>query len=384
MTELLYYTDAYISRFTATVLSCESAGNAWRVVLDKTAFFPESGGQSADTGMIATSRVTDAKIKDGVVYHITDSPVTVGEVCDCSLDFEERFAKMQCHTAEHIISGLIHTHFGYDNVGFHLGGEDVTLDISAPLDRKELDFIEELANRAVFENIHVVTEELFGDAVKTRAYRSKLDFSDADSVRVVTVPGYDACACCAPHVSHSGEIGIIKLLDFCSYKGGVRIHMAAGSRALADYRKRYTAVAAISASLSAPQCEVAEAVCQTVKRLSDAEYKLKEQELIFARALAEALTYTAENRVEYLPMLTLASLREFSNFAAAKTGGILVALTGSEGDYKYVIYSKNRNLSELSGKINAALNGKGGGRGEMLQGSFSSKLFEIKDFFEKL
>ena len=382
MTELLYYKSAYISTFSATVLSCEADGEAWKVTLDKTAFFPESGGQYADTGRIGTAHVLNAKAEDGVVVHITDSPVEASKTYECEIDFDKRFEKMQCHTAEHIVSGLIHKHFGYDNVGFHLGEEDVTLDISAPLDREALDFIEELANRAVFENVEVVAEELFGEAVSLREYRSKLEFTD--SVRVVTVPGYDACACCAPHVLRTGEIGIIKLLDFYSYKGGVRIHMMAGRRALADYRARYTSVLAISAILSAPQCEVADAVRQTAERLASIEYKLRETELAFARALADGLSYSEKNRVEYNPALTPATLREFANCAVTKTGGILVALCGEEGDYKYVITSKTRDITSLTKKINAALGGKGGGRGEMIQGSFSSKLSEINDFFEKL
>ena len=382
MTELLYYNSAYISKFSAIVLSCEAAGDVFHITLDKTAFFPESGGQYSDTGRIADARVFDVKIEDGVVFHITDTPLDVGKTYDCLIDFDKRFEKMQCHTAEHIVSGLIHKHFGYDNVGFHLGEDDVTLDISAPLDREALDFIETLANRAVFENIEIVTEELSDEEVSGRSYRSKLEFTD--SVRVVTVPGYDACACCAPHVLRTGEIGIIKLLDFYSYKGGVRIHMTAGRRALADYRARYTSVAAISAILSAPQCEVTDAVRQTVERLGVAEYKHKETEQNCARALAEVLLYRDGNRVEYSPVLTPQTLREFANSAVLKTGGILVALCGEEGDYKYVITSKTRDISALTKKINAALGGKGGGRGEMIQGSFSSKLSEIQEFFEKL
>ena len=155
MTEKLYYIDAYTSEFTATVLSCEPEGDLFAVTLDRTAFFPEEGGQYADTGYIESVRVLDAKERDGIIYHITREPVEVGASLECRIDFAERYEKMQCHTAEHILSGLIHKHFSLDNVGFHLGNDYVTMDVSGVLSRAELDMIEDMANEAVFKNVAV-------------------------------------------------------------------------------------------------------------------------------------------------------------------------------------------------------------------------------------
>jgi len=156
MTEKLYYKDAYIKEFEAEIVSLSPCEGGFDIVLDRTAFFPEEGGQSADTGFIGSSRVQHAYERDGVVHHITDS-APEGKTVSCVLDFSARFEKMQCHTAEHILCGIIHRLFGLDNVGFHLGDEEVTFDVNGVLDRAQLDKVEEIANNAVFSNwqIHV-------------------------------------------------------------------------------------------------------------------------------------------------------------------------------------------------------------------------------------
>lgn len=298
MTELLYYKDAYIKEFDATVISCDECDEGYLTVLDRTAFFPEEGGQYADTGFIAGARVTDGRIKDGVVYHLTDTALTVGEEVHCTLDFDGRFEKMQCHSAEHLLSGLIHTHFGFDNVGFHLSREYVTFDVSAPLLREQLDFIETLANLAVYENRKITAAFPTPEELSGMDYRAKLELSE--NVRIVTVDGYDACACCAPHVCSTGEIGVIKLLDFEKHKGGVRIYMTAGKRALIDYRARYTAIRKISEILSEPQATVADAVSARCKALSELEYKLREARLAIVDLRAEAIPRTDGNAVALL------------------------------------------------------------------------------------
>lgn len=378
-TEKLYYENAYISDFYASVISTQSIDGGYDVILDKTAFFPEEGGQSADTGYIAESRVLNVYEKDGVIHHITDTEPTLGEHW-CSVDFDSRFEKMQCHTAEHILCGIIHSLFGFDNVGFHLGDDEVTFDVSGVLDRDQLDRVEEMANEVVFSNIQV--EAFFPPERRLPyiKYRSKLDI--AEGVRLVRIGEVDICACCAPHVSSTGEIGIIKILDFMKHRGGTRIWMTAGKRALIDYRRRYENIKKISGMLSAPQSDVAVTLEGYISDCEEMKAALKSARLKIAELYAMTVEPTEGNLVILLPDLTIPELIAFSNIANKRVGKITVALSGSDGDYKYVISSSSVDLSTLSKDINAALCGRGGGRAEMLQGSFATALDEIKSYFK--
>ena len=378
-TEKLYYENAYTSDFYASVISTQSIDGGYDVILDKTAFFPEEGGQSADTGYIAESRVLNVYEKDGVIHHITDTEPTLGEHW-CSVDFDSRFEKMQCHTAEHILCGIIHSLFGFDNVGFHLGDDEVTFDVSGVLDRDQLDRVEEMANEVVFSNIQV--EAFFPPERRLPyiKYRSKLDI--AEGVRLVRIGEVDICACCAPHVSSTGEIGIIKILDFMKHRGGTRIWMTAGKRALIDYRRRYENIKKISGMLSAPQSDVAVTLEGYISDCEEMKAALKSARLKIAELYAMTVKPTEGNLIILLPDLTIPELIAFSNIANKRVGKITVALSGNDGDYKYVISSSSVDLSTLSKDINAVLCGRGGGRAEMLQGSFATTLEEIKSYFK--
>ena len=379
MTELLYYTDAYIEEFDARVLSVEKQGEAYIAVLDKTAFFPEEGGQYSDTGFVGDARVLDAKIKNGVVFHMLDREVAVGSTLHCKLDFGERYEKMQCHSAEHLLCGLLHKHFGCDNVGFHLGRDYVTFDISIPLSREQLDQIEDEANRAVYENREIFAAFPTGEELSGLEYRSKLEMTE--NVRIVTIDGYDSCACCAPHVRRTGEIGVIKMLDAVSHRGGLRIYLAAGSRALRDYRARYVESQKISAMLSEPQKTISDAVARQSAALADAEARLAEARRAIAALYIERLSPDAEFSVAVLDGFSPNDLREYAKLAKERHSGYAVALSGEDGAYKYAVAKRGASLGEEIKKINAALCGVGGGRGEIVQGSFSATLSDIENYF---
>ncbi len=379
MTEKLYYKDSYIREFCATVLSVESLDGKTLAVLDKTAFFPEEGGQSADRGYIGDVRVLDVFEREGTVYHVTDGEPPLGEVF-CKIDFDERYEKMQCHTAEHILCGIIHRLYGLENVGFHLGEELVTFDVSAPLTRAELDTVEELANRAVFDNIPVETLTPLPEELASLSYRAKLDIKEG--VRIVKIGEVDSCACCAPHVASTGEIGLIKILDFMKHRGGTRIFMVAGRRALLDYRRKYENILKISALLSVPQHETAEGLRAYIADREEERYKLREASKRLAEALAESVSATDGNVVRYIPDVGIDELRAFVNAAAPRVGGTLVALTGCEGDYKYIITSKKENLAISARAINTALSGRGGGKPDVIQGSFRTDLLSICEYFK--
>ena len=379
MTEKLYYQDAYISSFAANVVLVTPCDRGYDVVLDKTAFFPEEGGQSADTGKIGDANVIHVYEHDGIVHHITDKAPSIGEKT-CVINFDDRFVKMQCHTAEHILCGIIHRLFGLDNVGFHLGDDEVVFDVNGVLDREQLDRVEDLANEAVFANWPIETIFPTPNELLEINYRAKLDITEG--VRLVKIGNVDTCACCAPHVSYTGEIGLIKILDFMKHRGGTRIWMVAGRRALMDYRARYENIKAISGMLSTPQLETADTLKSYMAENDVMRAALKQARLRIAELEAEKIEPTDDSAVFYLPDFSIPELIAFSNVANKRIGQLTVALSGTEGDYKYVISSNTTDLRRVAKEINTALGGRGGGRAEMIQGSFSATLDEIKNYFK--
>lgn len=377
MTEKLYYIDSYISEFSASVLSVTPLDNGFLVVLDKTAFFPEEGGQSSDRGYIGSSRVRHVYENEGIIYHVVDKAPEQNSVF-CKVDFEERFDKMQQHTAEHILSGVIHKLYGYDNVGFHLGDDIVTFDINHPLTREQLDEIEILANEAVFRNLKVEAYFPSPDELEDTEYRSKLDLTE--NVRLVKIGDVDSCACCAPHVKYTGEVGLIKCLDFMHHRGGVRITMCAGKRALLDYREKYRNVREISAILCEPQHTTAEALNRYAKDKERLKLELKNVRRAYAESLADTI-FSEENAVIVIDHVEMDELRDFANKAVNNVKGILVALMGTDGDYKYIMASQSVDLRQMSKEINSKLSGRGGGHPQMIQGSLFVDLNTIKEFF---
>lgn len=379
MTEKLYYRNAYIKEFRANVLSVSRTDTGYDVILDRTAFFPEEGGQSADRGRISDAQVLDVQEEDGVIHHLTDKAPVLGEA-ECEIDFDERFEKMQLHTAEHIICGMIHKLFGYDNVGFHLGTEEVTFDVNGIITREELDRVESLANEVVFSNVAIETLFPTPDELSNMKYRAKLD--TLEGIRIVKIGDYDTCACCAPHVAYTGEVGLIKILDFMKHRGGTRVWMTAGRRAVADYRAKYENIKKISALTSAPQHDTAEILEAYMHESESIKSALKAARIKIAELEAERIDVTEKNAVFYLPDFTTPELIAFSNVAKAKVGGITVALSGNESDFKYVISSENCELTKKIKEINKALSGRGGGKPNMMQGSFGASLAEIRKYFE--
>lgn len=383
MTEKLYEINSHMDKFNATVLSCEKSNNGYMVVLDKTAFFPEGGGQNADTGYLDKAAVTDVQIKNGIIVHYTDLPLTTGTSVNGRIDWKQRFIRMQNHSGEHIVSGIIHKKYGFNNVGFHMGNEDITLDIDGVLDREQLDEIEYEANLAVSKNIIVKTEYPSPEKLSALDYRSKLDI--AENVRIVTIDGYDMCACCAPHVKATGEIGIIKLLDFIHYKNGLRIHMLCGFSALADYKTKYRNNLEISNMLSSKRDETANAVA----RLLDENAKLKQEihslKKNYIKYKCACIEPTDNNICVFEENMDMNTLREYANEIIQKCGNICAAFSGNDKDgYIYVILSRSIPLRTLSKSINSAINGRGGGRDNILQGQSHAKRADIEKYFSNL
>lgn len=377
MTEKLYYTDSHIHEFSARVLSCEKAKKGFAVVLDKTAFFPEGGGQPADTGIIGPAAVRDVQEQNGDIFHYTDQALTPGEEYASALDWEQRLCRMQNHSGEHIVSGITHKLYGFDNVGFHMGAECMTIDFSGELSWEQLTEIETLANQAVRDDLPVKTCFPGPEALSQMEYRSKLELTR--DVRIVEIPGADRCACCAPHVKRTGEIGLIKLLSAERHRGGVRIELVCGMDALRECRLMQENVTAVSGLLSAKRAKSAAAVERVLAEQARLKERVAELSMALARLKAERFGYTEGNICVFDKVLDEVALRELVNLLMEKCGGMAGAFSGSdETGYMYIIGSKNIDLRSHSREINAAINGKGGGTAEMIRGRASTSAENIQ------
>lgn len=381
MTEKLYYSDSHLSRFTARVVDCREEKGGFRVALDKTAFFPEGGGQSADTGRIGAVRVLDAHERGGVVWHYTASPIPVGEECECEIDFEQRYRRMQNHSGEHIVSGITHALHGADNVGFHMGAECMTIDFDKELDWDALMEIERRANEAVRENLPIKATFPDDAALKALDYRSKLELTE--NVRIVEIPGIDLCACCAPHVSHTGEVGLVKILDAVRHRGGVRVSLVCGMDALDTVRDMQKNVTDAGRLLSAKRGEVAAAVERVLAQEQALKARVAALGMAHARRLADSEPARDGNICVFDAILDESALRELVNLLADKCTGYAAAFSGDdERGYRYIIGSRHVDLRKASRDINAGISGRGGGKPEMIEGRASKPADEIREFVE--
>ena len=378
MTEKLYFADSHMKEFDAVVTACEPVKEGYQVVLDRTAFFPEGGGQYADTGYLGGVYVRDVQEKKDVIYHMTDAPLAVGDTVHGQIDWEKRFESMQQHTGEHIISGLVHGRFGYNNVGFHLGADYCTMDFDGPITKEELKEIEWEANRMVYKNLDVENLYPTKEELKDMEYRSKIEIEG--QVRIVNIPGVDTCACCAPHVKKTGEIGNIKLVDMVNYKGGERIFMLAGFRALADHVQKEESTKAISALLCAKESEVAEAVAHVKEENLSLKGKMASMQQKLLAYQAKEVDVTGDVVTVFDAHLEGNAPREFMNLLLERGAKVCAVFAGNDTDgYRYVIGSRTEDVRPLCKKLNAAFAGRGGGKPEMVQGSIKGTEAAIRD-----
>lgn len=375
MTEKLFYQDSMTDRFEANVISCSKTDNLeevlYKVVLDRTAFFPLGGGQYPDTGKLCQEdkevSVTDVREQDGIVIHYTDGPLEAGKTVTGKLDFEERFSKMQQHTGEHIVSGIVSRRFGYRNVGFHLGTESVTMDYDGTLTKEQLREIEREANQAVVQDIPIEVLYPTEEELQEITYRSKIEIEG--QVRIVRIPGYDTCACCAPHVKTTGAVGIIKLTGMIRYKGGVRVTMLCGFRALEDYNQKEENVTAISNRLSVKQEEVSKAVERLESEIEEYKEKIKRLQESRLRSCLNEITSKTPRYLLFEEEMDSAAMCRFVNDAIEITDGVCGVFVGNDKKgYRYVLGSKGQDILALSKELNKACKGKGGGRPPMVQG----------------
>lgn len=377
MTRKLFYEDIHITHFTAKVISCEPADKHYRVLLDATAFFPEEGGQSADLGTINGLEVCDVQIENDLIYHTLKDPIPVGETVECHVDWTQRFDFMQQHSGEHILSGIVHERFGYNNVGFHLSTREVTLDFDGPLNTKQLCDIELAVNRVIWLNLPIEISYPEKEELAALSYRSKIEIDG--QVRIVTIPGVDVCACCAPHVEMTGQIGILKIVNAQSYKGGVRLTILCGGRALNDYSEKLNSVTTIAQSMSVKQEQVVEAF----HKLKTENQSIKETaNALQAKCLSMSLSTLpapeeSKNAVLFTDVTDNIAIRNAVNELTDRYDGYCAVFFGEDGNYRFILGSKHCDCNEMAQTLRTGLNAKCGGNALMIQGSVNATKDEL-------
>ena len=379
-TERLYYENQYTRSFSSRVVSCEREGGVWLVTLESTAFYPEGGGQPGDIGTLGAAGVTDTQERDGEVIHLCTAPLEPGSPVSGEIDWPRRFDFMQQHSGEHIVSGLVHARFGYDNVGFHMGAETTAIDFSGELGWNELMDIERAANEKLWENLPVEVSWPCAGELARLDYRSKKELHGA--VRIVSVPGADVCACCGTHVARTGEIGLIKIISAQKLRGGTRAELLCGRRAYDHVCRASEQNRQISMLLSAKAEETAAAVARVQSELDSTKYRLYGCEEQLFRALTRALDGRGEKPL-FADGLAPDGVRRLAAAAAEACAGRAAVFSGSDGEgYKYALMRPADELVGLTKRMNAALNGRGGGRPPLAQGSVQASRAEIEEFFK--
>ena len=382
MTEKLF-DDSSLTAFEAKVTYCEKCGKGFEMTLDRSAFFPEGGGQKGDIGSISSAKVIDTYEKNGKVIHLCDSPIETGTIVRCQVDEPTRLRRMQEHSGEHLLMGFIHNKTGFDNVGFHLGSSYVTLDLNGEISEELLFECERLANEAIAADIPVTISYPSPGELSAITYRSKLEMTE--NVRLVTIEEIDVCACCAPHVRSTGMIGIIKVLSSERYKGGTRLHIVSGMDALEVFREKLAAVSSVSRLLSAKPEKIAAAAERLLNENNDLKARLNAIEKARAQELIESLDNPERKSFFLLTHdLDRIHMRSVANSAVKLTDGVACIFGEEEQGYTYILVSDTLPLREFVREFNKALVGKGGGTDRMAEGSISADREAIENYFSSL
>ena len=380
--EKLYYADPFLKEFTATVLDCQAGKNGYTVTLDRTAFYPEGGGQPADHGTLDGAAVTDVHEKNGVIFHNVDRAVEIGKAVSGFIDWARRFDHMQQHSGEHICSGLICGRYGCDNVGFHMGTDIVTIDFNADIPWEELLEIEGQANRYIQEDHPIDIQFHRGAELDAIDYRSKKPLEG--DVRIVAFPGADCCACCGTHVLRSGQVGLVKFLSVQKFREGVRIELLCGQRALDYLSRMWEQAKIIGQHLSVKPVDAAAAVERLEGELSALKMRCAGlEEAVFAGIAAEQAG--KGNVLLFQPPMKPDSVRKLADAVSKACGGLAAVFAGEGSHYAYALgRADGQDISAAVKALNGALHGRGGGRNGFAQGSVEAAQSAIEAFFKEV
>ena len=377
----LFYTNPYLREFDATVVACTEGKKGFEVVLDNTAFYPEGGGQPADLGTLGEAKVSDVRHQNGVIVHFTDKALEVGATVHGVLDWERRYDNMQNHTGEHVLSGVINHAFGYENVGFHMHDDAITIDMDGPMTDDDVKAMEKAANDMIKADIAVDISFPTAEERAAMGFRSKKELTG--KVRIVNIPTADCCACCGTHVKSTQEVGIIKVLSASKHRGGTRIEFVCGDRALRDFTKKHDEVIKVSRLLSVKPDEVAAAVEKTLQTLVARDERIAQMNQRYFEMKTTMLPADQTILTLFEEGLTPFELKLFATQVAeskkAQVTALLASAAAADGTvvYNYVIAWDDTRLREASKTLNQRLNGRGGGK-DMVQGSFKAARAEIE------
>ena len=377
-TRKLYYEDCHLARFTARVLRCQEGTDDFRVLLDATAFYPEGGGQPGDTGTLGDVTVVDTREEGGEIVHLCREPLPVGDTVEGRIDWLPRFIRMQQHTGEHMISGILHRRFGLHNTGFHIGAEGVTVDFDGVVPPEILPEIELEANRGVWRNTPLSIFTPSPEELPNVTYRTKRALPWP--VRIVRIPGFDSCACCGIHCAATGEVGLVKLFSSIPFRGGSRMVMACGSLALDILNRAYQQNKLVSQAFSAPMDETGAAADRMNDLLAQQKYRITALERRIWDGIAEG--YRGKGNVlHFEPGLDGTGLRALTDRIAGCCGGVAAVFSGEDGSYGFCLASREEDLRPLGKRLTQALTGRGGGKPGFQQGTVRATRQEIEAFF---
>lgn len=380
-TEKLYYADPFLRQFTATVLACEAGKTGYTAVLDRTAFYPEGGGQPADHGTLNGVPVTDVQEKEGVIFHTLRENVEIGTTVTGVLDWARRFDHMQQHSGEHILSGILCADCRCDNVGFHMGADAVTIDYNTDISWEQALDAERKANETIWADIPAEITYPSPAELAHLDYRSKKELTG--QVRIVTFPGADCCACCGTHVRRAGQVGSVKVLSVQKFRDGVRMEIVCGGRALAYLSGTYEQARAIGQRLSVKPQHTLDAVERLEAELTAAKIRMTELEDQVFFHIAREYVDNGDVLLFQSPMRP-DGVRKLADAVAKRCGGLAAVFAGEDGKYNYaLVRSDGGDITPLVKSMNAALHGRGGGRNGFAQGSAEARRADIEAFFHK-
>jgi len=375
----LYYEDCHLREFTARVLYCERSDKGWRIMLDRTAFYPEGGGQACDLGTLGGVQVLSVSEEGEQVVHLCDGPLEVGAEVAGKIDWARRFDLMQQHSGEHMVSGILHSRYGVHNTGFHMGWESITIDFDKEIPAEDLPEIERIVNEAIWQDSPVKCWYPSEEELPHVFYRTKKALPWP--VRIVQVGDVDSCACCGVHVARTGEIGLVKLFSCVKFRSGSRIEMLCGGRALDYLNKVWQQNALVSHAFSAKALETGAAADKMNEVLAQQKYRITGLENRVFESIAAGCRGTS---VIFEPGLDSVAVRRLADTVAQHCGALAAVFSGSdEAGYAYALVHHGGDLKDLCRAMNQALGGRGGGKAGFCQGSVKASEAEIKVFFHK-
>jgi len=377
----LFYEDCHLQTFEANVTDCESTPEGFLITLDATAFYPEGGGQACDIGTLGSVSVVDVQEKDGKILHLCSGPLTPGTTVTGAIDWQRRFDLMQQHTGEHIVSGLIHDAFGYHNSGFHVGQGIMEVDFDGPIPWEALMQIEAKANEAVWADLPVNCWVPKPEELPGIFYRTKRPLPWP--VRLVQIPGYDSCACCGIHVGHTGEVGLIKILSCVKFHQGVRLEMVCGGRAYRYMAHIFEENRQVSQAFSVPMDATGSAAQKRNEQLSNEKFRCANLQKQIFSYIAKSYV-NQENALHFEPGLESGQVRELAEAISGACRGYAAVFSECDGGFQYCLAQPNGDLRRLCKDMNAALNGRGGGKPAFQQGRVAADPDQIKAFFHDL